>query len=71
MGAIVIDDLITVEDRQDFGWAIAFSDILGLVEQAVVSKAHYLYLSRMSSWSGGAANMHLASGADRRTVVMD
>ncbi|KAG8910007.1 hypothetical protein FRC00_009026, partial [Tulasnella sp. 408] len=54
-GAVLIGDLVTIDDRREFGWGIMVTDVLALVEQAVLSKAYYFYAHAMSSVAGGAA----------------
>ncbi|KAG8903163.1 hypothetical protein FRB99_003664 [Tulasnella sp. 403] len=70
-GGVLIGDLLTVEDRQQFGWPIMLTDVLALVEQAVMSKGHYFYAHAMSSVAGGAVNMRAARGVDPRTTRID
>ncbi|KAG8982779.1 hypothetical protein FRB90_006556 [Tulasnella sp. 427] len=70
-GAVLIGDLVTIEDRREFGWGIMVTDVLALVEQAVLSKAYYFYAHAMSSVAGGAVNMRAARGADSRSTLID
>lgn len=70
-GAIMIHDLLTIEDRREFGWPVLFSDILGLVEQATLARAAYFYGSAMSSFSGGVINRRAVLGADKNTGVCE
>ncbi|KAG8895708.1 hypothetical protein FRC01_012239 [Tulasnella sp. 417] len=70
-GAVLIGDLVTIEDRREFGWGIMVTDVLALVEQAVLSKAYYFYAHAMSSVAGGAVNMRAARGADARSTLID
>lgn len=56
-GAVLVGDLLTFEDRQEFGWELMFTDILGLVEQAALAQASYFYAHAMSSYAGGTINM--------------
>lgn len=64
-------DLVTFEDRHEFGWAILFSDIIGLVEQAALARASYFYGSAMSSFTGGVFNMRAVLGAEEITGLAD
>ncbi|KAG8893480.1 hypothetical protein FRB99_001917, partial [Tulasnella sp. 403] len=68
-GAILIQDLLTVDDRRQFGWPIMLTDVLVLVEQVVLSKGHYLYTSSLDSLARGAINLRGSRGADRRTTI--
>lgn len=68
---MLIGDLLTIEDRREFGWAIMISDVLALVEQAALAKGYYFYGHAFSSVAGGAVNQHAARGADRRTMLID
>ncbi|KAF9229267.1 hypothetical protein BS17DRAFT_792228 [Gyrodon lividus] len=70
-GAIMFRDLVTFEDRHEFGWGILFSDIIGLVEQATLARASYFYGSAMSSFTGGVFNMRAVLGAERITGLAD
>ncbi|KIO28545.1 hypothetical protein M407DRAFT_242976, partial [Tulasnella calospora MUT 4182] len=69
-GAVLIGDLVTIDDRREFGWGIMVTDVLALVEQAVLSKAYYFYAHAMSSVAGGAVNMRAARGADSRSTLI-
>ncbi|KAH0838292.1 hypothetical protein J3R83DRAFT_6569 [Lanmaoa asiatica] len=70
-GAVMFHDLVTFEDRHEFGWGIMFSDIIGLVEQATLARASYFYGSAMSSFTGGVFNMRAVLGAEGITGVAD
>jgi hypothetical protein len=70
-GAILLSDLLTIEDRRAFGWPLMISDVLGLVEQAMLSRADYFYAHALSSFAGGAINMRGAAGLDPRTAEID
>jgi len=70
-GAIFVNDLITLEDRQAFGWPILLTDVVGVLEQYVLSRAYYFYAHGMSSVAGGAANLRAMRGADPRTMFID
>jgi hypothetical protein len=70
-GGIMFRDLVTLEDRHEFGWGILFSDIIGLVEQATLARASYFYGSAMSSFAGGVFNMRAVLGAEEVTGLAD
>lgn len=70
-GAVLIGDLITLEDRQEFGWPIMLTDVLAVVEQSVLSHSAYFYAHAMSSVAGGVVNMRAARGADKRAALID
>ncbi|KAH7910940.1 hypothetical protein BJ138DRAFT_1064116 [Hygrophoropsis aurantiaca] len=70
-GAIVIKELLTYEDRHEFGWGILFTDILGLVEQATLARGTYFYGAAMSSFTGGVFNMRAVLGAELTTGLAD
>lgn len=70
-GAILVSDLLTIEDRRDFGWPLVLTDILGLVEQALLAHADYFYAHALSSYAGGTVNMRAVAGLDPRTAVID
>ncbi|KAG8899389.1 hypothetical protein FRC01_010563 [Tulasnella sp. 417] len=70
-GGVLFGDLITIEDRQKFGWPMMITDVIALVEQVVLSHSYYFYAHAMSSVAGGAVNMRAAMGADSRTSWVD
>lgn len=70
-GAVLIDDLLTIEDRHQFGWSLMLTDVLALVEQATLARAAYFYAHAMSSVAGGVINLRAARGADPRTALVD
>ncbi|TDL17252.1 hypothetical protein BD410DRAFT_794558 [Rickenella mellea] len=70
-GVIFINDLLTSDDHQTYGWPLIFTDVLGLVEQAVLSRASYFYAHALSSVAGGVVNLRDARGADPRTYLVD
>lgn len=70
-GAILTSSLLTPADRQAFGWPLLFTDVLGLVEQAVLARGHYFYGHGLSSFAGGTINMRAVVGMDARTVFED
>jgi hypothetical protein len=41
-GAVLVMDLLTMEDRRDFGWPLIIMDVMALVEQAVLFQRHEL-----------------------------
>jgi hypothetical protein len=45
-GAVLVGDLLTLDDRRAFGWALMLTDVLGLVEQAALSHAYFFMRSR-------------------------
>ncbi|EIW85510.1 hypothetical protein CONPUDRAFT_162695 [Coniophora puteana RWD-64-598 SS2] len=67
-GAVLIADLLTDEDRRAFGWGLMLTDVLGLVEQALLARSHFMYGHSLSSVAGGAINLRAADGLDSRTV---
>ncbi|KAH7913487.1 hypothetical protein BJ138DRAFT_1111446 [Hygrophoropsis aurantiaca] len=70
-GAVLMSDLLTIEDRRRFGWQLMLTDIGGLVEQAMLARGAYFYGHAMSSVAGGVLNIHAARGADQRTALLD
>ncbi|KAH7903446.1 hypothetical protein BJ138DRAFT_1168131 [Hygrophoropsis aurantiaca] len=70
-GAIMASDLITLEDRRQFGWPLLLTDVLGLVEQDLLARSSYFYAHAMSSFAGGVINVRAANGADPRTAKID
>ena len=70
-GAVLMMDLLTIEDRRDFGWPLIITDVMALVEQAVLFHCAFFYGHAMSSLSGVITNMRAARGADPRTMLLD
>ncbi|TFY73589.1 hypothetical protein EWM64_g10423 [Hericium alpestre] len=70
-GAVFLNDLLTIEDRQAFGWPLMVTDVRALVEQALLARSAYFYAHSMSSVAGGIVNMRAARGADPRTTLLD
>jgi hypothetical protein len=69
--AVLIDDLLTIEDRRLFGWPMMFTDVLALIEQSLAMESSYFYGHALSSFAGGVLNMRAARGADPRTILID
>ena len=70
-GAVLLSDLLTMEDRRDFGWPLMISDVRATVEQAVLFHSAYFYGHALSSLAGIVTNMRAARGADPRTMLLD
>lgn len=70
-GAVLMMDLLTMEDRRDFGWPLIFTDVMALAEQAVLFHSAFFYGHAMSSLAGVITNMRAARGADPRTMFLD
>lgn len=66
-GGILIQDLLTPEDRRLVAWPIMISDILAILEQNLASHAAYFYAQSVSSVAGGVVNMRAARGFNVRT----
>jgi hypothetical protein len=70
-GAVLMMDLLTMEDRRDFGWPLIITDVMALVEQAVLFHSAFFYGHAMSSLAGVITNMRAARGADPRTMFLE
>ena len=70
-GAVMMADLLTIEDRRAFGWPLMITDVLALVEQALLVHSAFFYGHGMSSLAGVITNLRAARGADPRTMVLD
>jgi hypothetical protein len=70
-GVVLIQNLLTIEDRHEFGWPLMITDVLAIVEQATLARAAYFYAHAMSSVAGGVINLRAARGADPRTALVD
>ncbi|KAF8516366.1 hypothetical protein JB92DRAFT_3082720 [Gautieria morchelliformis] len=69
--AVLIYDLLTIEDRRKIGWPLLFTDILALIEQSLATESYFFYGHALSSFAGGVLNMRAARGADPRTTWID
>ncbi|KIY68498.1 hypothetical protein CYLTODRAFT_421532 [Cylindrobasidium torrendii FP15055 ss-10] len=76
-GAVLFDDLLTIEDRRTFAlesglnWALMLTDVRAVVSQVVMAKSAYFYGHAMSSVPGGVMNLRAAFGKDPRTWLID
>lgn len=70
-GAVLLSDLLTIEDRRTFGWPLMFTDVRALVDQAVLMHSAFFYGHAMSSLAGVITNVRAARGADPRTMLLD
>ncbi|KZP29018.1 hypothetical protein FIBSPDRAFT_851832 [Athelia psychrophila] len=70
-GALLPSALLTPEYYRAFGWPLLFTDVLGVVEQALLTHAHYFYAHAMSSYAGGVVHGRAVGGMDARTAVVD
>lgn len=68
---MLINDLLTVEDRRTIGWPLLFTDILGIIEQGLATESAFFYGHILSSFAGGVINMRAMNGEDPRTVLID
>ncbi|KAI9444791.1 hypothetical protein H4582DRAFT_2108601 [Lactarius indigo] len=70
-GALFFSDLLTMDDRREFGWPLMFTDVLALVEQQLLAHSAFFYGHGMSSLAGVIMNLRAARGADPRTMLLD
>ncbi|KAH9178702.1 hypothetical protein EDB89DRAFT_2063636 [Lactarius sanguifluus] len=70
-GALFMSDLITMDDRREFGWPLMVTDVLALVEQQLLAHSAFFYGHGMSSLAGVITNLRAARGADPRTMLLD
>jgi len=70
-GVVLVQDLITEEDRRLVGWPLLFGDVSGQVEQLIASYGVFFSGHTMSSLAGGIANLRAARGFDPQTSVFD
>ncbi|KAH9051203.1 hypothetical protein EDB83DRAFT_2543049 [Lactarius deliciosus] len=70
-GAVFMSDLLTMEDRREFGWPLMITDLMALVEQQLLVHSGFFYGHCMSSFSGAIMNMRGGRGADPRTMLLD
>lgn len=69
-GAVFMSDLLTMEDRQAFGWPLMIMDVMALVEQQLLVHSGIFDGHCLSSFSGAIVNMRAARGADPRTMFL-
>jgi hypothetical protein len=69
-GAVLLDDLLTADDRRILGWPLLFTDVRVVVEQALLAHSAFFTGSSLSSVTGGIVNMRAALGTDWRTVFL-
>jgi hypothetical protein len=70
-GGVTLSDLLTMEDRREYGWPLLLTDVRAVVEQSLLAHSAYFYGHCMSSFAGAIVNKRAALGADRRTAVLD
>ncbi|KAH7921547.1 hypothetical protein BV22DRAFT_1019122 [Leucogyrophana mollusca] len=70
-GGILITDLLTIDDRREFGWSLMLTDVLSLLEQATLARGAYFYAHAMSSVAGGVVNLRAVNGRDPRTAILE
>lgn len=69
---ILFNDLVSINDRREFGWPLLISDVVALVEQKALGiGAAYFYAHAMSSVAGGILNIRAAEGMDPRSSLID
>ena len=69
---ILFQDITTIQDRREFGWGLLFTDVVALVEQAIMGiGAGYFYGHALSSVVGGVINMRANMGWDPSTALID
>ena len=68
---MLIDDILTLEDRREVGWPLMFTDVLAVIEQSLAVESAFFYGHVLSSFAGGVLNMRAARGADPRTALVD
>lgn len=69
---VLFKDITTIQDRREFGWPIVFTDVVALVEQAIMGiGAGYFYGHALSSVVGGVINMRANMGWEPSTALID
>ena len=69
-GGVFLLDLLTIEDRREFGWPLLLTDVRAVLEQSMLAHSAYFCGHFMSSYSGAIMNKRAALGADWRTACM-
>ncbi|KAF8340001.1 uncharacterized protein EI90DRAFT_2907527 [Cantharellus anzutake] len=70
-GGVLIVDLLSPSDRRLVGWPLLITDVMGILEQVVMSHAHYFCGYHVSSLPGGVLNLRASGGMDPRTAFID
>ncbi|KAI9450389.1 hypothetical protein BJY52DRAFT_179566 [Lactarius psammicola] len=70
-GAVFVSDLLTMEDRNAFGWSLMYTDVLAVVEQQLLVHSAFFYGPGLSSFAGSVVNMRAARCADSRTFILE
>lgn len=70
-GGVFLSDLLTMEDRREYGWPLLLTDVRAVVEQSVLAHSAYFYGHLVSSFAGAIVNKRAALGADRRTGILE
>lgn len=69
---ILFKDILTIQDRREFGWPLLFTDVAALVEQSIMGiGASYFYGHALSSVVGGVINIRANMGWDPATALID
>jgi hypothetical protein len=69
---ILFRDLLSLQDRREFGWPLLFTDVVALVEQGIMGVgAAYFYGHALSSVAGGVINTRASAGWDFQTALID
>jgi hypothetical protein len=70
-GGVFLSDLLTIEDRQEFGWPLLITDVRAVLEQSVLAHSAFFVGHLKSSVAGAIVNKRAALGADRRTAQLN
>jgi hypothetical protein len=70
-GGVFLSDLLTMDDRREFGWPLLYTDVSAVLEQSVLAHSAFFYGHFMSSFAGAIVNKRAALGADRRTADLN
>lgn len=68
---VLISDLLTPELVRLVGWPLLITDVLGLVDQLVMSYGAFFWCHTMSSLAGGVINLRGARGKDPETTWIE
>ena len=69
-GGVFLMDLLTMEDRREFGWPLLLTDVRAVLEQSVLAHSSYFCGHFMSSFAGAIINKRAVLGADSRTAEL-
>lgn len=69
-GGVLLQDLLTHEDRQAFGWPVIYTDVVAMVEKSLAAHADFFMGQLYSSVSGGVIYQRATRGLCPETTLL-